>query len=158
MDEQDANADRDTLLAAVLRVAERAPAGWHGSASELLALLDAEVPPASRGMTWPRNPKTLGQMLSRLASALAAAGIELWRTEEGHDNRRVIHLAPGARPGSGKAGNAWQGATHEAAALPAAPPKAMHGGWQVAAILVLIAFVLAAALLLPLPPANPPAA
>ena len=159
MQGRDADGERAALLGAILRIAGRSPGGWHGSAGLLLDLLNANVPPAGRGVTWPRNPNNLGQMLNLLRPALAEAGIGLRRTKEGNEGRRVIHLAPDAPAEGAAAEGAWQHAGHHAAVLPAAAPAELPGGWQMAAMLAVVAAGLAVAWLFrPLPPTNPSAA
>ena len=88
------NDECEALLPAIIDLADVAPDGWHGTARELLADLEARVSPEHRGPAWPCNAFGLGHRLSALAPELAAVGIGLARSSEGHANRRVIHLEP----------------------------------------------------------------
>lgn len=117
----DGNEDRsgDPLLAAILRIVQGLPGGWAGTAADLLRTLNAEVPPHRRGSGWPKDATRIGHSLTRLAAALADAGVICARAEEGHNNRRMIRLQPASLPESSAADGEAIGTAAGAMARPA---------------------------------------
>jgi hypothetical protein len=73
---------------------------WRGTASELLAELDALAGEKStRQKTWPKNGRALGNLLRRLAPTLRAVGIHVtFDREPGGSRRRIIDLTQGPAP------------------------------------------------------------
>ena len=68
----------DTVAAAVVKLAERVPLPWEGSASELLADLELGVTEKVRaGRTWPGTGLQLANSLRRVAPVLRQIGIEI---------------------------------------------------------------------------------
>lgn len=138
------------LFAAILRIVQRSPDGWTGTATDLLRTLDADVPPHRRGSRWPKDATRIGHSVTRLESALAGAGVICARTEEGHNNRRMIRLQPASLVEPSAADGEPQRPAAGATALPAG-----HGGGGLIAALAAIAGGLLLMWLLRQPPAAP---
>jgi hypothetical protein len=77
----------------VLLFAQANPAGWHGTATDLLSDLELFTPPQILGMkTWPKRPNTLSGKLRIITPNLRAKGIEVSQDREGA--ARHIHIVP----------------------------------------------------------------
>ncbi|MGO8915855.1 MAG: hypothetical protein ACLQJR_08110 [Stellaceae bacterium] len=67
--------------------------GWEGTATELLAQLDAEASDALRvSRHWPKTASELGSQLRRIAPVLRAHGVEIEQRRDGKDRQRVVHV------------------------------------------------------------------
>lgn len=153
MRDRNADGDSDPLFAAILRIVQRSPDGWAGTATELLRTLHAEVPPHRRGPVWPKDATRIGHSLTRLESALADAGVMCVRGEEGHNNRRMIRLQRALLVES----SAADGEAIGTAAGAMGPPSGQSAGGLIAA-LAAIGGGLLLMWLLRQPPAAPAAA
>ena len=67
---------------------------WCGTATELLAHLDHQVEEKiTKGRTWPKTPRSLSNVLRRIAANLRAAGIEIdFYRENLGSKRRMIEI------------------------------------------------------------------
>lgn len=66
--------------------------GWAGTATDLLAVLDAHAPQDLRvHPMWPRTAQSLGNRLDRIAPVLRSRGVQVRRK---HSGIRTIHLIP----------------------------------------------------------------
>jgi hypothetical protein len=79
------------VAAPLLKFLEAEGGEWSGTASDLLALLAAQVgDQAARSRDWPKRPHVLSGKLKRLAPALRKVGVSV---ELRHDGRqRVLRL------------------------------------------------------------------
>lgn len=146
---RDENGDRsdDPLLVAILRIVQRSPDGWAGTATDLLRTLDAEVPPHRRGAYWPKDATRIGHRLTHLATVLAGAGVICARAEEGHHNTRIIRLRAGSPSEPNAAGGVMQRSVKGTT-----PPVMGHGGPAALAALAVIGVGLLLIWLLRRPP------
>jgi hypothetical protein len=69
------------------------PAQWQGAAADLLQKLNSITPEESRrSREWPKDVRSLGNKLRRVASPLRDTGIDVEFTRVGHAKTRVITL------------------------------------------------------------------
>jgi hypothetical protein len=81
-------ADEDAVVEAVLRLMVGQET-WRGTATELLAALEADVGDAERrSKTWPGAPSVLGRRLRAAAKTLRESGVTV-TTEAASDHRRT---------------------------------------------------------------------
>ncbi len=72
---------------------EIARAGFSGTSSELLSLLNKTAGDAiRRSPRWPKAPSTLGNALRRMAGPLRSAGVEIHFDRADHQGRRVVSI------------------------------------------------------------------
>jgi hypothetical protein len=70
--------EADAVAEAVLAVASEHPAGWTGTASELLQAINSHTPESiQREKAWPKDAARLSARLKRAAPALRRLGIEI---------------------------------------------------------------------------------
>ena len=101
--------EADPIAVAVRAVAEerggRSRSGWSGTASTLLAEINARTPPErQREREWPKDATRLSGRLRRIAPALRRAGVELTLPEAGGRAGRIVGIRVARAPGSGPSG------------------------------------------------------
>ena len=76
-----------------VRADERAYPEWTGTASDLLATLrNIATEVAQKDGAWPKTANLLSNRLTRAIPFLRERGIQIYRTKEGHEHRRVISI------------------------------------------------------------------
>ena len=101
--------ESDPIAVAVRAVAEerggRGRSGWSGTASTLLAEINARTPPErQRERDWPKDATRLSGRLRRIAPALRRAGVELTLPEAGGRAGRIVGIRVARAPGGGRSG------------------------------------------------------
>ncbi len=101
--------DGDPVAAAIVDHLDAEGGEWTGTASELLAALDARRVPRDGGETgrrpppppkgWPTTARAMSGRLDRAAPALRRVGVDIERSREADSGRRLIALTrPGPAP------------------------------------------------------------
>jgi putative DNA primase/helicase len=71
-----------------------APAGWEGTATELLAAINDRTPESTRKQrSWPFNGQGLGTRMDRIAPLLRSKGFRVER-RRAHDGKRLVVIPP----------------------------------------------------------------
>jgi putative DNA primase/helicase len=84
--------DADAVAVAIWKLLADQPEGFQGTATELLAAINALVPePTRKSRFWPENPAQLGNRLARAAPLLKARGCAV---ERRHSGERIITIVP----------------------------------------------------------------
>jgi hypothetical protein len=97
--------ESDPVAGAVRAILSDVPAGWEGTASQLLDAVNNRVSAEVKNERgWPRDAARISTRLKRVTPALRRVGVEVETVREGHDRTRKIVIR--RLPGIGKTASA----------------------------------------------------